>query len=119
MNPKSKAASFSASNFKPRRGKQRAHRHAPLLLLGALAACTNLETTAPPATMLKGDSTRLEAGRQIYLTQCTDCHSAEPIRNYPASRWPGILDEMAPKTKLSPAQERDVRAYVAAVSKMN
>ncbi len=112
MNPMSKAALFSASNSSP----GIALRLALLLLLGALAGCANVETLAPPVTMLKGDHTSLEAGRHIYLGQCTACHSAEPIRNYAPARWPSILDKMVPKTKLTPSQEHDVRAYITAVS---
>ena len=109
----SKAASFSVSNSSWT--KWSALRLAPLLLLFVMAGCANVETLAPPVAMLKGDRSSLEAGRNIYLGQCTSCHSAEPIRDYAATRWPRILDEMACKSKLTPSQERDLRAYVAAV----
>ena len=119
MKPMSKAASFSASTFSPGVAERRGLRLAPLLLLGAMAGCANVETLAPPVAMLKGDYNSLEAGRRIYLGQCTTCHVAEPIRDYAPARWPGILDDMVPKTKLAPAQEHDVRAYVAAVCRQN
>ena len=119
MNPMSKAASFLASNSSSCVAKRRGFWLALLLLLGVFTGCANLETIAPPVAMLKGSHASLEAGRRIYLDQCTTCHTAEPIRDYAACRWPGILDEMSPKAKLTPSQERDVRLYVATVSKMN
>lgn len=119
MNPMSKAASFSASTFSSGVAGRRGLLLAPLLLLGVITGCANVETIAPPVAMLKGSHASLEAGRRIYLSQCTTCHTAEPIRDYAACRWPGILDEMSPKAKLTPSQERDLRFYIAAVSKMN
>ncbi len=119
MNPMSKAASFSGSTFSPGVAGRRGLRLAPLVLLCAITGCANLETLAPSVAKLKGDHSSLEAGRRIYLGQCATCHVAEPIHDYPASRWPGILDDMVPKTKLDPSQERDVRAYVAAVCRQN
>jgi mono/diheme cytochrome c family protein len=119
MNPMSKAASFSESSSSPAIAGRSGLRLALLLLLGALAGCANVETIAPPVSVLKGNHTSLEAGRRIYLSQCTSCHTAEPVRDYAETRWPGILDEMSPKAKLTPPQERDVRLYVATVSKMN
>ena len=115
----SKAASFSALNFSLGGMGRRGLRFAPLLLLGVMAGCTNVETLAPPVAVLKGQSSSLEAGRRIYLGECTSCHSAEPIRDYAVTRWPGILTDMARKTKLTPSQERDVRAYVAAVCRVS
>ena len=119
MNPMSKAASFSASTFSPGVAGRRGLRLAPLLLLCAITGCANLETLAPSVAKLKGEHSSLEAGRRIYLGQCATCHVAEPISDYAAARWPGILDDMVPKTKLSPSQERDVRAYVTAVCRQN
>ena len=117
-NPMSKAASFSVSNSSPADAGNSGFLFVLLLMLG-VSGCTNLETIAPPIAMLKGDHSSMESGRRIYLNQCTACHSAEPVRDYTVSRWPGIIDEMSPKAKLTPSQERDVRLYVATVSKMN
>ena len=86
----------------------------------ALAACASLETAVPPAaTLVAGgrDAATLESGRRVYLDACTRCHVAEPVRDYPAARWPGIIADMAERSKLTPAQEHAVLAYVLAASR--
>ena len=91
-----------------------------LLAFGAslLAGCANLATLAPPVTPAlvarsHGDSAVLASGRAIYLTQCTSCHAPESVPAH-VGKWPGIIGEMAPKSRLTPAQERAVLAYVLA-----
>lgn len=73
----------------------------------------------PPVTALRargGHTATLEAGRRIYLEDCSRCHVAEPVRDYPAARWPGIIADMAERAKLSVEQQRQVLAYVLAAS---
>ena len=92
-----------------------------MLALGAclLAGCANLATVAPPVTpalvaRTHGDASVLASGRGIYLTQCTSCHAPESVPAH-AGKWPGIIREMAQKSRLTPVQERAVLAYVLAV----
>ncbi len=85
----------------------------------ALASCAGIETAAPPVATLAArgrDTAQLEAGRVVYLENCTRCHTPEPVRKYSAARWPGIIAEMADQTKLTPAQHRAVLSYVLAAT---
>ena len=91
-----------------------------MLALGAclLAGCANLATLAPPVTPAlvarsHGDASMLASGRGIYLTQCTACHAPESVPAH-AGKWPGLIREMAPRSRLTPVQERAVLAYVLA-----
>ncbi len=86
--------------------------------MSLLAGCANLATVAPPVTpalvaRMRGDASVIAGGREIYLTQCTSCHAPESVAAH-AGKWPGIIREMAPKSHLTPAQERAVLAYVLA-----
>ena len=88
---------------------------AALLLVG----CKTLEQIAPPAderlAMASGAGLpALERGRHIYLNQCTDCHVAEPIRDYNRRQWAEILPEMNHESNLTPAQAADLKAYIDA-----
>jgi len=88
------------------------------VLCGA-ASCASLEVTAPPVATLTArgrDTVTLQAGRGIYLGKCSSCHVAEPVRDYPATRWPGIIADMAERTKLTAEEHRQVLAYVLAAS---
>lgn len=46
---------------------------AVIVLAAAVAGCSSQETLSPEA----------ERGRQIYLAQCTSCHSSDPVQNGP------------------------------------
>ena len=84
-----------------------------------LAGCVTLDTAVPPVATLTAhgkNSATLEAGRRVYLESCTHCHKPEPVRDFAAARWPGIIGEMAGRAKLSAAQQRDVLAYVLAAA---
>jgi len=86
-----------------------------------LAGCVGIEALAPPVTPMlaaraRADSSTLAAGRRIYLTKCASCHAADPVADY-ADEWPHIIRKMAPKSKLSPAEEHAVLAYVLAASR--
>ena len=96
-------------------------KHALLLFASALilAGCTSLDTAAPPSSTLVArgkDAAFLESGRRVYLEDCTRCHAAEPVRDYAASRWPGIIADMGARSHLSAEQHRAVLAYVLAAS---
>ena len=84
-----------------------------------LAGCVSIESTVPPVATLathgKNDAS-LEAGRRIYLESCTQCHRAEPVRDYAAARWPGIITDMAGRARLTAAQQRAVLGYVLAAA---
>lgn len=94
---------------------------AALLFFAALVftGCANLETVAPPVAMIAArgnEPASLESGRRIYLENCTRCHVAEPVRDYSAARWPGLIADMAGRSHLSATQRHDVLAYVLAAS---
>jgi mono/diheme cytochrome c family protein len=57
----------------------------------------------------------LERGRQLYVTSCGTCHELPAPRDYRPEAWPGWLDTMGPKAKLTYAQRADVLRYVQAV----
>ncbi len=116
----SRRDSFSASGSKAGAPFMRATRAAAAAAVSlVLASCAGIETVAPPAAKLAArgrDTAQLEAGRVVYLENCTRCHTPEPVRKYTAAQWPGIIAEMADQTKLTPEQHRAVLAYVLAAT---
>ncbi len=96
---------------------------AALAALILLPGCITTEEIAPPVAMLgavTGGSSagQLEQGRRIYLTKCTKCHAAEPVRAFSEAEWRALLPEMAEDTKLTAGEEAAVLAYVVAASKV-
>ena len=84
------------------------------------SGCMTLEQMAPPvgaeflmvAAQRGMEQTTLEAGREIYLTDCARCHSVEPIGRYSAQYWREILPRMAEEAELDDAEAAAVDAYV-------
>lgn len=99
-----------------------------LLLTGStiftilLAGCLTIEQMAPPVDMefseigMKYSVTlsTLQQGRDTYLTDCTRCHSIEPINRYSKDRWHTIIERMGPESKLDESRIDALRAYIVA-----
>ena len=90
----------------------------PMVAL-AVTSCVSLEQAAPSPNKLPLSSGarlgQLERGRELYVTKCARCHSAEPVTRYSAQEWREIVPDMAQKAKLNSADEAAVDAYVLAV----
>jgi mono/diheme cytochrome c family protein len=75
-----------------------------------------IEQAAPLVDRLTvGDDhiTQLEAGRAIYVTRCTHCHSVKPVYAYEAEQWiKSIMPRMAKRAKLNAVETDNVLAYV-------
>lgn len=86
----------------------------------ALSGCASLETIAPPVTPGLVGASRgaavgtLEEGRRIFTGACTACHAADPVKKYSVSEWRGIVADMSARTKLTPARESALLAYLTA-----
>src|SRR5687768_9621980 len=101
-----------------RRGRKRLHIHlcALCVLCGelSLSGCMSLEEMAPPVAALGGGGGQspesLSRGRHTYLTACAKCHTVEPIGRYSLDKWEEILPEMSEESKLTAAEESDLRA---------
>jgi len=89
-------------------------------VLAISAGCLSLEQMAPPVgpeftAASRGRSippALLEQGRHVYLTDCTRCHSIEPIGRYSVRRWEEIVVRMAAESKLDESRTVALRAYV-------
>lgn len=102
-------------------------RQMPLLFAGAviitliLAGCLTIEQMAPPVGPEFSRIERsgvplafLERGREVYLSDCTRCHSVEPIDRYSIDRWRAIIERMGPQSKLDDSRTAALQAYVLA-----
>ena len=92
-----------------------------VLLLG----CVTTEQMAPPvgpALVEFAGSRSIEAGalargRRVYLSECSTCHSIEPIERYSLSKWKMIAPEMAEESRLDDGERADLFAYLYTVRK--
>jgi hypothetical protein len=59
----------------------------------------------------------LERGRELYVARCSGCHPLHPPGTQPAARWATVLDQMAPRAKLSADERELVLRYLTATSR--
>ncbi len=87
-----------------------------------LTGCLTLEEMAPPVgpafSIAETNGATLETGRDLYVIDCTRCHSVEPISRYSVAHWRDIIKRMAPESKLDETQTAALRAYVLAAHKV-
>ena len=57
---------------------------------------------------------QLKQGYSIYSTSCVQCHDMKNIQDFTLNDWPGIIDGMSKKAKLSPDQKNLVSHYILA-----
>src|SRR5438270_2976106 len=57
----------------------------------------------------------LKKGHSIYYGACTRCHGAKSIDKRGEAEWVSILDDMAPKAKLTDVEKDAVWKYIMAV----
>ncbi len=90
--------------------------------LCALAACES--DYRPPAvtadTLSRGKASPVDLdqageGRRLYAYRCIECHTLPPVWNYRLQDWPGIVDSMAHRSSLKPAERDAIIAYIKAV----
>lgn len=86
-----------------------------------LTSCQTIEQMAPPVgPEFSRTGTNvvslaaLKRGREVYLSDCTRCHSVEPINRYSKDRWRTILERMGPQSKLDESRTDALEAYVFA-----
>lgn len=87
-----------------------------------LAGCA---TQGPPPPVvsaamidLGGGATeaQLQRGRAIYAGKCTECHGTTRVAKYSTIRWHGIVDEMAPQSKLTASEKSALLDYLSAAT---
>ena len=91
----------------------------------SMAGCLTIEQMAPPVgpeflTMGTNGVTHavLERGSEVYLADCTRCHSVEPINRYSIERWRAIIERMGPESKLDESRTAALEAYILAAHKV-
>lgn len=74
------------------------------------AQLTAAKTRFPDVTM-----ETLKKGQTIYYGPCTHCHGDKGINRRDEKEWSAVLDDMAPKAKLSAEEKDAVWKYIMSV----
>lgn len=89
-------------------------------LVALLAGCETGMRTAPPITAATlavaakhhVPPASLEAGRQLYMRRCTECHRMMPMEDYGDAKMKRIVDDMARRAKLIDADKESLLDYL-------
>lgn len=82
-----------------------------LMLLAILVwGCS--KSTSPAATEAAFSKYEDSEGKSVFREKCGKCHRYKLPETHTASSWPGIVDKMARKAKLSDDQKAAVLAFV-------
>jgi mono/diheme cytochrome c family protein len=58
----------------------------------------------------------LERGRRLYVRRCAGCHTLILPSAHGPDEWPVLVDAMAEKARLKPAEREDIVRFLTAVS---
>jgi mono/diheme cytochrome c family protein len=61
------------------------------------------------------DEGTLREGRTLFVSRCIECHTLPLVSRYDAVAWPWLVDDMAHRASLKPADRDAVVAYILAV----
>jgi cytochrome c2 len=93
-----------------------------LILLGCLIACESVNYVPPVTSQmaaategLRVDVATLRDGRTLLVHRCIECHTLPPLWHYALEDWPNIINSMAHRASLKPAERDAIVAYVRAV----
>jgi mono/diheme cytochrome c family protein len=64
------------------------------------------------------DLATLREGRTLFVSRCIECHTLPAVSAHAATEWPGLIDEMARRTNLKPAERDAVLAYILAARQL-
>lgn len=61
------------------------------------------------------DIAMLREGRTLFVSRCIECHTLPTVSQHSAREWPRLIDEMAGRASLKPAEREAVLAYILVV----
>jgi mono/diheme cytochrome c family protein len=87
-----------------------------------LSSCGTTGFAPPPvtpelaraATAEHTDISTLREGRSLFVSRCIECHALPAVSSHSATEWPRLIDEMAGRANLKPAERNALLAYILA-----
>ncbi len=72
---------------------------------------SNIARTRPGGHV---DLTTLQKGRALFAHRCIECHTLPSVWHYRVEDWPPIVNSMAHRASLKPAERNALLAYILA-----
>jgi hypothetical protein len=91
-------------------------------IVAYLVACESINYVPPVTPQMAAATTGrpvdvalLQKGRTLLVHRCIECHTLPSLWHYKTDDWPQIVNSMAHRASLKPAEEDAVVAYILAV----
>ena len=92
------------------------------ILFCSFAGCESSRYVPPPVTAQmatvgpgqRASLMTLREGRMLFVSRCIECHTLPAVTRHTAAEWPRLIDEMAGRASLNPAERNAVLAYILA-----
>jgi hypothetical protein len=113
---KSTSSSSTASSTPAATSTVAADPAAPAKSTNGIYAPGNEELTAALTKYPDATLPVLAEGYAVYTGDaCTNCHKPKSIYRFPNEKWPHIIDDMAHKASITPAQKDALTKYVFSI----
>ena len=88
-----------------------------VLWFGLLTSCqwTRYYTPPPAIAPQDIDLAVVQKGRRLFAQRCIECHTLPPIWRYDTEEWPRIVNAMAHRAALKPAEREAILAYIRGI----
>ena len=93
-----------------------------LVVVACLVACESINYVPPVTAQMAASTTgrpadvaTLRKGRTLLVHRCIECHTLPPLWHYKTEDWPQIVNSMAHRASLKPADRDAIVAYILAV----
>ena len=73
---------------------------------------SNLYIPTPSDVSANATLDELNQGRTLYIDNCNRCHSLYTPESFSSSQWKSVMNQMAPKTRLTTSEVTLVTKYV-------
>ena len=80
-----------------------------------MASANSRMKDVDPSTSLRTSLAKLERGRTLFVHRCIECHTLPALWHYTPKDWEQIVNDMAHRASLKPAERDAVIAYILAV----
>jgi hypothetical protein len=85
----------------------------PLIAMICILGSFGCQSSISPAPMTHEV---IRAGaRAHFVSRCIECHTLPLVSRYDAVAWPWLVDDMAERASLKPAEREALLAYILAV----
>lgn len=90
-----------------------------LLIIASILFCGTTMFSATPNDSIKSQTPAvvLPLGKTLYENSCVRCHKLKEPGNYTQEQWPGIMDKMQKRSRITDEEKATILTYLLSEAK--